>query len=64
VSTNLLDLPWDGADSFSLSIRDLMRLFGNLQEDDHGTPFIMVDNPDSRGGFVADSDHEGFADEI
>jgi hypothetical protein len=47
-----------------MSIRDLMRLFGNLQEDDNGRPFIMVDNPDPRGGFMAHSDDEGYADEI
>lgn len=47
-----------------MSIRDLMRLFGNLEEDENGRPFILIDNPDRRGGFHADGDHEGFADEL
>jgi hypothetical protein len=47
-----------------LEIRDLMRLFGNLDEDADGKPFIMVDNPDPRGGFRADRDDEGYADEL
>jgi hypothetical protein len=47
-----------------MSIRDLMRLFGNLEEDPDGKPFIMVDNPDPRGGGLrADRDDEGYADE-
>jgi hypothetical protein len=41
-----------------------MRLFGNLAEDTEGTPFILVDNPDRAGGFRADDDHEGYADEV
>lgn len=48
----------------SLDIGDLMRLFGNIQEDAEGKPFIMVDNPDAAGGFFADQDHEGYADEF
>lgn len=47
-----------------MSIADLMRLFGNLEEDPEGKPFIMVDNPDPRGGFRADGDDEGYADEM
>ena len=47
-----------------MSIRDLMRLFGNLEEDTDGKPYIMVDNPDPRGGFRADRDDEGYADEL
>lgn len=46
-----------------MSIRDLMRLFGNLREDTEGRPFIMVDNPDSRGGYSAGRDDEDYADE-
>lgn len=47
-----------------MSIRDLMRLFGNLQEDNEGKPFILVDNQDRRGGFQASRDDEGYADEM
>lgn len=47
-----------------MDIRDLMRLFGNLEEDSNGRPFIMVDNPDPRGGFRAGRDDEGYADEF
>ncbi|KAJ4301538.1 hypothetical protein N0V90_003631 [Kalmusia sp. IMI 367209] len=54
----------DGSKVKKMSIRDLMRLFGNLQEDNNGRPFILIDNPDPRGGFRADRDHEGYADEI
>ena len=32
-----------------MSIQDLMRLFSNLQEDNNGRPFILIDNPDPRG---------------
>ncbi|KAF2855647.1 hypothetical protein T440DRAFT_159458 [Plenodomus tracheiphilus IPT5] len=53
----------DGKKKSKMSIRDLMRLFGNLEEDAEGRPFIMVDNPDARGGFRADRDDEGYADE-
>lgn len=42
-----------------MNINDLMRLFGS-----HGTPYIMVDNPDPRGGFRADRDDEGYVDEV
>ncbi|KAH7088900.1 SNF2 family N-terminal domain-containing protein [Paraphoma chrysanthemicola] len=54
----------DGERMKKMSIVDLMRLFGNLDEDAEGKPFILVDNPDPRGGFRADRDDEGFADEI
>jgi hypothetical protein len=47
-----------------MSIADLMRLFGNLDEDEDGKQFIMVDNPDPRGGFRADRDDEGYADDF
>lgn len=47
-----------------MGMPDLMRLFGNLQEDSDGRPFIMVDNPDSMGGFRADRDDEGYADDM
>ncbi|KAH8728805.1 SNF2 family N-terminal domain-containing protein [Phaeosphaeriaceae sp. PMI808] len=47
-----------------MDIRDLMRLFGNLEEDSSGRPFIMVDNPDRMGGFRAGPDDEGYADEL
>lgn len=40
-----------------------MHLFGNVSEDGEGKPFIMVDNPDPRGGFKATADDEGYADE-
>lgn len=45
-------------------VRDLMRLFGNVRDDESGHPFIAVDNPPSRGPFGVDSDHEGYADEL
>ncbi|KAF2829455.1 hypothetical protein CC86DRAFT_287097 [Ophiobolus disseminans] len=54
----------DGTRVKKMSIPDLMRLFGNLDEDANGKPFIMVDNPDPRGGFRADRDDEGYADEF
>ncbi|KAI8942436.1 hypothetical protein NX059_000506 [Plenodomus lindquistii] len=53
-----------GKTKSKMSIRDLMRLFGNLDDDSEGRPFIMVDNPDPRGGFRADRDDEGYADEF
>jgi hypothetical protein len=48
----------------SLDIADLMRLFGNIEEGAKGRPFILVDNPTAAGGFFADRDHEGYADEF
>ena len=47
-----------------MDTRSLMRLFGNLEEDPDGKPFIMVDHPDPRGGFRADQDDEGYADDF
>ncbi|KAF1939035.1 hypothetical protein EJ02DRAFT_353105 [Clathrospora elynae] len=52
----------DGAKMKRMDIRSLMKLFGNLEEDVDGKPYIMVDNPDPRGGFRADRDDEGYAD--
>jgi hypothetical protein len=46
-----------------LTFKDLMRLFGTLDEDADGKTFIMVDNPHPFGGFRADGDDEGYADE-
>lgn len=46
-----------------MSIRDLMRLFGPVDEDSEGKPFIMVDDPQTHGGFKVDKDDEGYADE-
>jgi hypothetical protein len=40
-----------------------MRLFGPVTEDANGKPFILVDNVDPKGSFLADKDHEGFVDE-
>ncbi|KAF2032710.1 hypothetical protein EK21DRAFT_98852 [Setomelanomma holmii] len=54
----------NGKTTSKLGIRDLMRLFGNLNDDADGKPFILVDNPDPRGGFRADRDDEGYADEF
>lgn len=48
----------------SMDLRDLMRLFGNLDEDDDGRPFIMVEDPPHTGEFRADRDDEGFADDV
>jgi len=53
-----------GAKTRKMKLRDLMRLFGNIRDDEYGRPFIMTDNPDPRGGFFADNDHEGYADEL
>lgn len=47
-----------------MDIRYLMRLFGTLEEDTDGRPFIMVENPDQMGGFRTDRDDEGYADDI
>ncbi|KAH7115996.1 DNA repair protein-like protein rad5 [Dendryphion nanum] len=52
-----------GKTSKRMGLKDLMRLFGPITVDSTGKPFILVDNPDSRGGFYADQDHEGYADE-
>ncbi|KAL5399978.1 hypothetical protein PMIN06_012687 [Paraphaeosphaeria minitans] len=52
-----------GAKAGKMGIRDLMRLFGSLREDEQGRPFILTGNVDPRGGFLADRDHEGYADE-
>ncbi|CAN9108012.1 unnamed protein product [Alternaria alternata] len=54
----------DGKTMKKMDTRSLMRLFGNLEEDPDGKPFIMVDNPDPRGGFRADQDDEGYADDF
>ncbi|KAI4934304.1 hypothetical protein J4E85_002160 [Alternaria conjuncta] len=54
----------DGKTMKKMDTRTLMRLFGNLEEDPDGRPFIMVDNPDPRGGFRADRDDEGYADDL
>ncbi|KAL1798718.1 hypothetical protein ACET3X_002755 [Alternaria dauci] len=54
----------DGKTMKRMDTRSLMRLFGNLEEDPDGRPFIMVDNPDPRGGFRADRDDEGYADDF
>ncbi|KAK7187621.1 SNF2 family domain-containing protein [Paraphaeosphaeria sporulosa] len=53
-----------GAKARKMGIRDLMRLFGSVGDDEEGRPFILADNGDARGGFVADDDHEGYADEL
>lgn len=48
-----------------LGLNDLLHLFGDVVEDSvSGRRFIMVDNADPRGGFHADSDHEGFANDV
>ncbi|KAF1948372.1 hypothetical protein CC80DRAFT_431711 [Byssothecium circinans] len=51
--------------SEKMTVRDLMRLFGNLQDEvgGGGKPFILVDNPE-QNGFRADADHEGYANEL
>jgi hypothetical protein len=46
-----------------LNFKDLMRLFGRLDEDVDGRTFVMVDDPHPFGGFRADRDDEGYADE-
>ncbi|RMZ72733.1 hypothetical protein GMOD_00007755 [Pyrenophora seminiperda CCB06] len=52
----------DGRVMKKMDTRALMRLFGDVEEDAEG--FILVDNPDARGGFRADADDEGYADEM
>ena len=47
-----------------LGIKDLLRLFGPITEDEKGNPFIMVDNPDPVGGFRPDKNDEGYANEV
>ncbi|KAF2121509.1 SNF2 family N-terminal domain-containing protein [Lophiotrema nucula] len=54
----------DGTRVKKMSIRDLMKLFGPVEDDSHGRPFIMVENEGNRNPFFADVDHEGYADEI
>jgi hypothetical protein len=46
-----------------MSQKDLMLLFGIVAEDDEGKPFIYADNADPAGGFKADQDHEGYAND-
>ena len=45
-----------------MDTRALMRLFGNPQDSTEG--FVLVDNPDPRGGFGADRDNEDYADKM
>lgn len=52
-----------GAKAGKMSIRDMLRLFGNVHDDEQGRPFIWTNDSNDRGGFYADSDDEGFADE-
>jgi len=54
----------DGKKVTKMNILDLMKLFGNLEEDEEGRPFIMVENTDPRGGFRAGRDDEDYADEL
>lgn len=54
----------ENADLSRMKLSDLMRLFGEVDMDENGKPFILVDNPDPRGGFHADRDHEGYADDL
>ncbi|KAF2273008.1 uncharacterized protein EI97DRAFT_425181 [Westerdykella ornata] len=53
----------DGTRTKRLKLRDIMRLFGPVSEDSEGRPFILVHNSNPAGGFHADEDHEGYADE-
>ena len=52
------------ADYKKPSIRDLMRLFGDVEDDANGRPFILVEDVDTRGGLHADGDGEGYFDEL
>ncbi|KAF1992922.1 hypothetical protein P154DRAFT_451550 [Amniculicola lignicola CBS 123094] len=54
----------DGAKFKKLDDKDLLRLFGAIDMDEDGRPFIITNDSDSRGGFHADADHEGYADEV
>ncbi|KAF2750189.1 hypothetical protein M011DRAFT_397133 [Sporormia fimetaria CBS 119925] len=53
----------DGTRLKKLKMADLLRLFGAVVDGEGGKPFIMVDNAGTHGGFHADEDHEGYADE-
>lgn len=53
-----------GAKAGKMGIRDLMRLFGNIRDDDQGRPFILTDNASPHGGFSANNDDEGYADDV
>ncbi|OCK77547.1 hypothetical protein K432DRAFT_358416 [Lepidopterella palustris CBS 459.81] len=46
----------DGSTLAKLSIKDLMRLFGPVGEEEDGTPFILVDDPVDNSGYAAGSD--------
>ena len=45
-------------------MKDLLRLFGAIEEDDQGKPYILVEDPDPAGGFGAETDDEDYVDDI
>ncbi|KAF1985139.1 hypothetical protein K402DRAFT_335351 [Aulographum hederae CBS 113979] len=47
-----------------LTVMELLQLFGPVEEDAEGNPFIMVENKDPLINPQADSDDEGMGDEI
>lgn len=49
-------------DLFRLSIKELMRLFGPVREDEEGKPFILVDDKETFPMVGADSEDEDMAD--
>lgn len=49
-------------DAYRLSIKELMRLFGPVREDEEGKPFILVDDKETFPMVGADSEDEDMAD--
>lgn len=51
-----------GTTSKKLTTKELMRLFGPLEEDDEGTPFILVPDAPTLPRIVPGGDDESFQD--
>jgi hypothetical protein len=47
---------------YRLTTKELMRLFGPLEEDDEGTPFILVPDAPTLPRIVPSGDDENFQD--
>jgi hypothetical protein len=46
-----------------LSITELLRLFGDVDEDEDGNPFILVENRETLPNPNGDKDDDGFDDD-
>jgi hypothetical protein len=46
-----------------LSIKELLHLFGDVEEDEDGQPFILVEDKETLLNPAADSDNEEMLDE-